>query len=51
MIVDVAFEFCSIGEIDTIKETYQAVVVIESKWTTTETFDNYDPQKHWNPML
>lgn len=51
MIVEVAFEFCSIGEIDTLKETFQAAVVIESKWSTTESFVKYEPSKHWNPML
>lgn len=51
MIVEVAFEFCSIGEIDTLKETFQASVNIESKWSTTETFSKYDPNIHRNPHL
>jgi hypothetical protein len=44
-IVEVAFEFVNIGEIDTLKETFQAEVIIESKWATIEEFEKYDPKK------
>lgn len=51
MIVEVAFEFVKIGEINTMNETFQAEIVIESKWETTEDLTIYDPKKHWNPNL
>lgn len=51
MIVEVAFEFVAIGEIDTLEEAFQAEVVIESKWSTDEDFDEYDPKVNWNPQL
>lgn len=51
MIVEVAFEFITIGEIDTLEETFQAEVIIESKWSTDEDIDTYDPKNHWNPQL
>ena len=49
--VSSAFEFVRIGEIDTIKETFQAEVIIESKWLSTEDIETYEPKKHWNPKL
>lgn len=51
MIVEVAFEFVAIGEIDTLEEAFQAEVVIESKWSTDEDFNEYDPKVNWNPQL
>ncbi len=49
--INSAFEFVRIGEIDTIKETFQAEVIIESKWLSTEEVETYDPKTHWNPKL
>ncbi len=49
--VSSSFEFVRIGEIDTIKETFQAEVIIESKWLSADEIETYDPKKHWNPRL
>ncbi len=49
--VQVTFEFVNIGEIDTIKETLEAELVIESRWLTSENFIEYDAKKNWNPLL
>jgi hypothetical protein len=49
--VSSAFEFVRIGEIDTIKESFQAEVIIESKWLSTDDIEIYEPKKHWNPKL
>lgn len=50
-IVEVAFEFVNIGEIDTIKQIFEAEIIIESKWATIENFVQYDPKENWNPSL
>ena len=56
--VEVAFEFVSVGSIDTLNEKFQAEVIIESKWMLNEEDKNdvyeteeYNPNKHWNPKL
>ena len=49
--VQTYFEFVNIGEIDTMKEAFQAELIIESKWKTSESIDKYDPKVHWNPEL
>lgn len=52
--VESAFEFVTIGEIDTMNEFFQAEVIIESKWMFNEAEierEVYDPKKHWNPKL
>lgn len=58
--VQVAFEFVSIGEIDTLNEKFQAEVIIESRWKieiADEDLEDldlenyYDPRKFWNPLL
>lgn len=50
--VESAFEFVSIGEIDTMKEFFQAEVIIESKWMFNEAeIEVYEPKKQWNPKL
>ena len=57
-IVSVAFEFVRIGGIDTLNEKFEAEVNIESTWPVIlalsenhDIYDNYNPQKHWNPYL
>ena len=50
-IVEVAFEFVNIGEIDTLKQIFEAEIIIESKWATIENFAQYDPKENWNPSL
>ena len=60
-VVESAFEFTSIGEIDTMNERFQAEVIIESKWKLNpdqveneDIYNNnadYNPKKHWNPRL
>lgn len=57
-IVSVAFEFVRIGAIDTMNEKFEAEVNIESTWPVIlalsenhDIFNNYDPEKHWNPCL
>jgi hypothetical protein len=52
MLVKVAFEILSIGEIDTIQETFQANFRIESRWQADDDFNGiYNPALHWNPLL
>ena len=45
--------FLKIGEIDTIKERFQADAYIESYWndSTVDYKAPFDPRKHWNPDL
>lgn len=57
-IVQTAFEFTSIGEIDTLNEKFQAEVIIESRWKIDAQAEpdilnkgEYDPKKNWNPKL
>ena len=51
-IVEVLFQFCRIGEIDTLNEKFQGEIYIESKWVDKEVKNNhYDPKKMWNPEL
>jgi len=41
-----------IGEIDNMNEKYGAEVQIVAKWHVfDEVITQYDPKKHWNPML
>lgn len=49
--VESSFEFVKIGEIDTLKEAFQAEVNIESKWMLHEDIEIYDPKINWNPSL
>lgn len=51
--VEASFEFVKFGRINTLDETFQAEVTIESKWVFEEDSleDKYDPKKHWNPQL
>lgn len=57
-VVQTAFEFTSIGEIDTLNEKFQAEVTIESRWKIDALAEpdilnkgEYDPKKNWNPKL
>lgn len=57
-VVQTAFEFTSIGDIDTLNEKFQAEVIIESKWKIDPMTEpdilnkgEYDPKKNWNPKL
>lgn len=57
-VVQTAFEFTRIGEIDTLDEKFQAEVIIESKWKIDPMTEpdilnkgEYDPKKNWNPKL
>jgi hypothetical protein len=45
--------FLKIGEIDTVKERFQADAYIESYWndSTVDYKVPFDPRKHWNPDL
>lgn len=47
----VCIEFCSIGDIDTVNEKYQAEVKIKAKWYDEGIIDEYDKKKHWYPKL
>lgn len=50
--VEIRVDFLRIGEIDTMTEKYTCEVMIESKWTETNTsIEKYDASKHWNPKL
>lgn len=50
--VFVAFEFVSIGGIDTLNEKFKAQVIVESRWKFEgESIESYDPKSHWNPEL
>lgn len=51
-VVHASFEFVKFGCINTLDGTFQAEVVIESKWIFEENLlDKYDPNIHWNPQL
>ena len=43
--------FRRIGTIDVLKETFEADIQIESQWTETESFTDYDAKTLWNPHL
>ena len=43
--------FDRIGDIDTMNETYKAVVTIEATWDDSKKIENYNPEKDWNPEL
>jgi hypothetical protein len=50
--VHVSFEFLTIGEINTLEETFEASVNIECRWTMDDlTEDEFDARIHWNPQL
>jgi hypothetical protein len=58
--VQVSIAFIQIGEIDSIKEYFNAKVTIEAKWIDNSLKSHfmisdskltYDIEKHWNPKL
>lgn len=50
--VEVSFEIINIGEINTIKENYDAKFVVEATWKSDDSnLEKYDPKTHWNPKL
>ena len=49
--VEILFQFCRVGEIDTMNDKFQAEVYIESKWVDKLDGKEYDPEKSWNPQL
>ena len=40
-----------IGNIDVLKECFEADIQIESQWIETDPLTNYDPEKMWNPKI
>lgn len=48
-VVKVLFQFCRIGEIDTINEKFQAEIYIECTWIDKHVKSDYNPKTHWNP--
>ncbi|CAF0876927.1 unnamed protein product, partial [Didymodactylos carnosus] len=53
--VEVRLVFLKIGEIDTLKEQFQAEAFIQAKWHEPglkgTDLDNFDPAKYWNPLV
>ena len=53
--VEIRIVFLKIGEIDTVKEQFQAEAFIEARWKEPslkiEELDSFDATKYWNPMI
>ena len=50
-VVECSLQFLQIGEVDTMNERFQAVVLIKAKWYESDKITDYDPKKYWNPKL
>ncbi|UJR34994.1 hypothetical protein I4U23_027770 [Adineta vaga] len=53
--VELRLVFLKIGEIDTLKEQFQAEAFIQARWSEPTLkgtdIDSFDPNKFWNPLL
>ncbi|CAF1388982.1 unnamed protein product [Adineta ricciae] len=53
--MNVELFFLKIGEIDTLKEQFQAEAFIQARWAEPTlkgtNIDSFDPNKFWNPLL
>lgn len=50
-VIECSMQFLQIGEVDTMNERFQAMVLIRSKWNEPDKLTEYDPKKNWNPKL
>jgi uncharacterized UPF0160 family protein len=50
-LVEVSIEFLCLGEIDTMRERYEAEVRIKSRWYDDDEIESYDKALHWDPKL
>ena len=47
--VKLKIEISRIGDLNSMNESFQACVILNSEWIETENISEYDPALHWNP--